>query len=86
MRNGMYRKGELTLEQSAESRRAVGMNGFPHRYQRGDISLRDVESGQFTVNWSGTAEFVASSSMEDGAFLYLFSLSDMRRNKINETN
>jgi len=34
----MLRSSELTLEQSAESRGAVGANGFPHRYQRGNIS------------------------------------------------
>ena len=56
MRNGMYRKGELTLEQSAESHSAVGANGFPHRYQRGGISPEMLKADRVSVNWSGTAE------------------------------
>ena len=38
LRGGMQTDDVLALEQSAESSiRTVGVNGFPHRYQRGRI-------------------------------------------------
>lgn len=50
---------------------AVGMNGFPHRYQRGDISyeMSKADSESCQLEWYRGVS--ASSSMEDGAFLFV---------------
>ena len=43
----------LALEQSVESLlRLVGLNGFPHRYQRGSIrpTWADTESGYLSIS------------------------------------
>jgi len=72
VRNGMYRKGELTLEQSAESREAVGVNGFPHRYQRGNISFEMLKADSLLSIGVVPRSLLLRLLMEDGAFLYLF--------------
>jgi len=79
----MLRSGELTLEQSAESHMAVGVNGFPHRYQRGNISYEMLKADSLLLlncqlEWYRGVS--ASSSMEDGAFLFFRNFYIARRN------
>ena len=75
----MFRKSELTLEQSAESRKAVGVNGFPHRYQRGNISFEMLKADSYMSIGVVPRSFQLRLLMEDGA-IFVFIDKIIRRN------